>query len=473
MVFLLLFYMIIQLGIGYYVSQKIKNSTDFFLAGRNMPVGIITISLVASWFGAETCIGSSGAVYAQGLSGSRADPFGYSLCLLMMGLFIAAPLWRGGYITLSDFFSQRFGSTAEKLSALILIPSSLVWGAAQVRAFGQVLSTTTEIPVDVTIIFCTVFVVFYTFLGGLLGDIINDVIQAVMIFIGLTVLLVSALYWGGFEWNWISGMNPERLSFLNTDETIFQRLDRWAIPILGSMIAQELISRTLASKSAVAAQRASYYACLVYIVLGSIPVFLGLIGPKLLPGIPHHEEFLSLLSHKYLNSVMQVILIGALISAILSTIDSIFLAIAAIASQNLIHGYVELKTEKQKLYVARLFVVMAAVISYFIAISADGFYQLVQMASSLGTAGIFVVTIVGLWTPWGHSWAAALALLAGLFFFPIAEKALDLQAPFLSTILVSAVFFICGTLIDQRKSTTSVQKTTPPPHSASQTHVQF
>ncbi|MBY0316377.1 MAG: hypothetical protein K2Q26_12695 [Bdellovibrionales bacterium] len=273
MVFLLLFYVFIQLGIGYYVAQKIKNSKDFFLAGRNMPLWIITVSLVASWFGAETCIGSSGAVYANGLSGSRADPFGYSVCLLLMGLLIVVPLWKGGFITLSDFFAKRYGVSVEKLSACILIPSSLLWGAAQVRAFGQILSTTTTIPVELTLIFCTVFVVFYTFLGGLMGDIINDVIQACMILMGLLVLLVSSLYVGGFEWSWISEMNPSRLSFLSTEETLFQRIDRWAIPILGSLIAQELISRTLAAKSAPIARQASFYACFLYLFLGSIPVF--------------------------------------------------------------------------------------------------------------------------------------------------------------------------------------------------------
>lgn len=450
MLFLLMFYMVVQLGIGYYVSQKIKNSTDFFLAGRNMPVGIITVSLVASWFGAETCVGSSGAVYAHGLSGSRADPFGYSVCLFLMGLLIAGPLWKGGYITLSDFFASRYGGWVEKISAFILIPSSLLWGAAQVRAFGQVLSSTTDIPIDMTIIFCTIFVVFYTFLGGLLGDIINDVIQAVMIFIGLIILLVSVIYWGGFEWSWITEMDAQRLSFLNPEENILQRLDRWAVPIFGGLVTQELISRTLASKSESVARKASFYACFMYLFLGSIPVFLGLIGPKLLPSIPHQEEFLSLLSHKYLNPFTQVLLIGALISAILSTIDSIFLAIAAIASQNIFYKLVHARGEKQKLFIARIMVVIAATISYFIAISANGFYHLVIAASSLGTAGILVITLLGLWTPWGKYWAAGSALIVGLLFFPIAEKFLGLQAPFLATMVVATVSFFIGSLMDSK-----------------------
>ena len=144
MIFFIALYLLVQLGICYWVARKVNNSTDFFLAGRSLPTPIVAMSLVASWFGAETCIGSSGAVYDGGLSASRADPFGYSMCLLLMGLLIAAPLWRGGYITLSDFYAERYGTWVEKLTAFVLIPGSLIWAAAQIRAFGQVVSSTTQ-----------------------------------------------------------------------------------------------------------------------------------------------------------------------------------------------------------------------------------------------------------------------------------------------------------------------------------------
>jgi Na+/proline symporter len=450
MIYFIGMFLVAQMGLGYWISKKIKSTRDFFLAGRSLPLPIIAMSLVATWFGAETCIGSSGAVYVHGLSGSRADPFGYSLCLLLMGLLIAAPLWRGGHITLSDFFAKRYGSSTEKLSAIILIPSSLIWAAAQVRAFGQIVSSTTDLPAELTIIFATAFIVIYTLLGGMLGDIISDIFKIIVITIGLTCLTVAVFTHPDFQMSWFTEMNPARYNLMSPLENIFQRLDRWAVPVLGSLVAQELISRTLSAKSPRVAQNSSYLACALYLFLGAMPVFLGLMGPYMLPGVLDQEQFITLLAAKYLHPTMLVVFIGALISAILSTIDTILLSIAALASQNLIQTFIEVKTEKAKLYTARVLVVVTAIAAYLIARSSAGIYPLVEMASSFGTAGLLVVTLIGLWTKWGGAKAATVCLIVGLIFYPLADQFLKLDAPFLSTVLVSFIGFLIGTFMDRR-----------------------
>ena len=71
----------------------------------------------------------------------RADPFGYAICLLLMSLLLAVPLWKSGFTTLGDLFRERFGPRAEKVAVLVMVPSSVMWAGAQVRAFGQVLSS--------------------------------------------------------------------------------------------------------------------------------------------------------------------------------------------------------------------------------------------------------------------------------------------------------------------------------------------
>jgi solute:Na+ symporter, SSS family len=150
LIFIIL-YLSIQLIIAFFISKKIKTEKDFLLAGKNLPLWLLSFSLFATWFGAETCIGTSGAVFKQGLSGSRADPFGYSICLFALGLFLTKQLWQGGYVTLADFFKNRFDSKIEKLGVLIIVPSTLLWGAAQMRAFGQVVSSMTDWDLNTTL----------------------------------------------------------------------------------------------------------------------------------------------------------------------------------------------------------------------------------------------------------------------------------------------------------------------------------
>lgn len=453
MIFLIGLYLLIQLGIGYWVSKKVNNTTDYFLAGRQLSMPLVAISLVATWFGAETCIGSSGAVYTSGLSGSRADPFGYSLCLLLTGLLIAVPMWKGGFITIGDFFSRRFGWFSEKLTVLILVPGSLIWGGAQIRAFGQIISSTTDLPVDITILIATVFIVIYTFQGGLMGDIINDFFQGLIIFTGLTCLLYFTLSSTDFSWSqWWSTTRPERLSFLATDESIWERLDRWAIPILGSLITQELISRTLSAKSPSVAQKACYSACALYCAVGSIPVILGLIGPTLIPNLPDAEKFLPVLAEKYLPPALHVVFIGAIVSALLSTIDSIILSVSALVTQNVLHPFLKNASKRTELTTARLLVIAAAAISYIIAVTSTGIYDLVEMASSFGTAGLLVVTLLGLWTRAGGLWAANLGLFGGAVSYPVAEHLLHWQAPFLVAVVAAFLCFALGWLIEQLPS---------------------
>ncbi|MCB9072227.1 MAG: sodium:solute symporter family protein [Bdellovibrionaceae bacterium] len=443
-------YLLLQMAIGYWVSKKVKNATDFFLAGKQLSLPLVSVSLVATWFGAETCIGSAGAVYAHGLSGSRADPFGYSLCLLFMGFFIAVPMWKGNYITIGDMFARRFGWSTEKLTVLILIPGSLIWGGAQIRAFGQIISSSTELPVDITMLICTIFIVFYTFLGGLLGDMITDFIQGLLVITGLIVLLVTVVYSSDFSFaQWWTHVSPERLSFVAIHESPWQRMDRWAIPILGSLITQELISRTLSAKSPEVARNSSFAACGMYLFAGSIPVILGLIGPELLPHITDQEQFLPELAQKYLHQSTYIIFVGALISALLSTIDSILLSVSAMASQNVFVKYLKHRTKKEELILARFLVIMAALISYMIAISSSGIYSLVEIASSFGTAGLLVAALIGLWSRWGGLWAANFCILTGAIVYPLGSYA-KIPAPFLTAVFAALCSYFLGILAEKR-----------------------
>lgn len=448
MLYFLVVYLGIQFAIGYWVSRRIKNENDFLLAGRHVPGWLLSFSLFATWFGAETCIGTSGEVYASGISGGRADPFGYSLCLVLLGLLIAGRIWNKKYSTLADFYHDRFGKNVEKLAVAILLISSIVWGAAQIRAFGQVIAATTSLPVQSTILIGFVVVVTYSMLGGLLGDILTDFVQGLILIVGLAAILFVIVYQDGFQ-PFIQ--SPERLSLFAPGETFWQRLDRWMIPILGSLVAQESIARVLAAKDIKQARQGTFWASGIYIVVGLIPVALGLIGPTVLPGIEDREHFLISLSEKYLHPAFQMVLVGALVSAILSTVDSILLAGGGLLSHNLLIPLMGLRAEKRKLLYTRLSVVLIALIALAIAWMSDGIYELVESASSLGTAGILVITLFGLWTSFGGPVSAIAALVLGVVTMPIAENILEIEAPFMASIALAAIGYVALSQIKNLK----------------------
>ena len=434
-------YILIQLVIGIVVSRKINNEDDYLLAGRSLGTGLATLSVFATWFGAETCIGAAGAVYEKGLSGATIDPFGYSLCLVVMGLLFSIPLWRRQMTTLADLFKQRYSVNIERLAVLMMVPGTIMWAAAQIRAFGQVLSSTGGFQVELAISCAAAVVIIYTLYGGLLADVITDAVQGVALIIGLMILLVLVVEANGGWQAAISKIEPERLRFFSESSTPswLDTVELWAIPVCGSLMSQELVSRVLASRSPEIARRACVGGGLLYLAVGLIPVATGLLGYELLPNLSHPEQILPQLAQTYLSSFLYVIFAGALISAILSTVDSALLAASALISHNLIVPVLGHPDERRKVLIARGAVMVCGFIAYGLALHAGRVYTLVEEASAFGSAGVITVVVFGLFTRFGGSLSAGAGLISGLAMWIAGNYWLELQTPYLWS-LGAAIF---------------------------------
>lgn len=435
----------LQLLIGLWASRRVSSEADYFVAGRSLGLPLVTMSLMATWFGAETCLGASGAIYAKGLSGGRADPFGYTLCLVLVGVLLAGRLSQGRFLTLGDVYRERFGVRAERLAVLVLVPSSLTWGAAQVRAFGQVLAVTGALDVRTAIVTAAALVILYTFLGGLMGDVLTDFVQGGLLAIGLVALFVVCLVnlpdAGEEPARWAVALRSERLSLVPADESLWVQVDRWSVPILGSLVAQELIARVLAARSPSIARRGALLGAGLYLVLGAIPVTLGLLGPVLLPELADPEQLLPSLAAAHFPRVLSLLFSCVLLAAILSTIDSILLCVSALLSHNLLVPVFQVQREGAKVWLGRGVVVAAGAVCLSVALAAESIYELVVTASALGTAGVLVTTLVALFGKRPNETAALAALAVGALGTPIAEYVAGVPAPFLTSVACAALAY--------------------------------
>jgi len=443
-------YLAVQFAIGAWIARRVHSETDYLLAGRSIGPFLATFSIFATWFGAETCIGSSAEIYQHGLSGGRADPFGYAICLVLMGLLLAAPLWRRGIVTLGDLYRSRYGVAVEKFAVLVMIPTSLMWAAAQMKAFAAVLGSVAGLPTDATLAIGAAVVIGYTTLGGLRADIITDLVQGIALIIGLGVLLVAGISAAGGIGAGFGAVEPARLSLVGEGESWLARIDAWAVPVVGSLIAQELISRMLACRSAGTARVSTFGGAGIYLAVGGIPVLLALLGPALVPDLDDPEQFLSQLARLHLPSVLFVLFSGALISAILSTVDSALLAIGSFVSQNLVRPAADDPERRRELRIARLSVVAAGFVAYGIARFGGSIYDLVENASSFGSAGIVVITAFALRGRLGGSIAAISALAAGVLAKPAAER-IGLEAPYLTALAVAVLSYLAAAAIERSR----------------------
>ncbi|MFN0022345.1 MAG: sodium:solute symporter family transporter [Parvularculaceae bacterium] len=421
-------YVLVQVAIGIWAGRGAKSTTDYYLGGRRVGFLPLMMSIFATWFGAETILGSAAAINEGGLSGARAEPFGYALCLTLMAIFVAGPIRRSNYVTISDFFRERFGKAAEFYSAVISVIISVIWAGAQLLAIAAILETVVGIPGLVTLLAAAAIVILYCYFAGLNGDIATDVVQGIFLITGVVILFMAVAAEAGGLTALLGAIKPEQLRLVAPGETLFARIDNWMIPVIGSLVTQEVITRFLAARSTSVARAACFSAGALYLALGMLPVLIGLAGPTLaIPGA-EGDNFIPAVALTLLPQAMAIVLVGALFSAILSTVDSNLLAVSSLVSINILRKGRARRTDAEQLGVARLTTVAAGLGALAVALSGSNIYELLAMTSIFGQGGIMVATMIGLRSSFGGPGAALAAIfgcvvfnLATLLVMPMAE----------------------------------------------------
>lgn len=445
-------YVLAQVVIGILASRKISSEDDYLLAGRTLGPGLATFSLFATWFGAETCINSAGQVYADGLSGGAAEPFAYGLCVLFMGLVFATRLWRRGITTIADLFRQRYSPGVEKVVIFVSVLGSILWAAAQIRAFGHILDNLSEWGLRNCMIVATIAVLAYTVTGGLRADVVTDLIQGIVIILGLGVLVwVVGAHLGGFREAWAS-VPVERLNPFGGTLPVLERIETWVVPIFGSVMAQELISRVLACRSPNVARQAAVSGGSLYLLVGLMPVGLGLLGLQLLPGLDDPEQFLPELARQHLAPVLYVIFVGALVSAILSTVDSTLLAGAAVLAHNLVIPAVRGMSDRDKVLANRIGVLVCGVAALLLALSSDSIHSLIEASSAIGGGGLFVLFAVGQFTTVGGRASAYAALIASAATWMFMSWVMKSNWSYTASLLVAAAAYFVVAALSRKSS---------------------
>lgn len=441
MLLLLLGLIVLQILVGVFAARSIRSEDDFLVAGRRLGLFLASTSIFATWFGAESCVGAAGAAYRQGVSATTTEPFAYGICLVLMGAWFAKQLWQQRVTTLADMFALRFGRSTERIAACLLLPSSVLWAAAQVRAFGHVVAVNSDgwfTPESATALAAAVAVA-YTVTGGMLADVYTDVVQGILLLVGLVVLGFAC--WHAMpttaETPWVTAATPPSLCHV---------LESWAIPICGSIVAQEALSRSLAARSASTARKAAIIGGCAYIAVGLIPLGLGVVGARLLPGLEDPESILPELSRRLLPQALNLLFAGALISAILSTVDSCLLVVASTVTHNLWpqpRGPVNLVTPLRR---ARAVVVAAGVVAFALATTQLDVKQLVEEASGFASAGVFVIAVMGTHSAFGGRIAANCSLLVGLLAWLIGRHLCSswLELPYLVSLTAAAAGYAAG-----------------------------
>lgn len=419
-------YMLAMYAIGYIAQRRVRNVDDYVLAGRRLPVSLTTITIIATWFGAESLMTTADEVAEQGWRGALLDPIGISLCLLLTGLLVAGPMWRMNLMTIPDFFRERYGQLAEVLASLVLVPSYFGWIAAQYVALATIMTQIYGLTVEHWIILIAIGGTGYAMMGGMWSITWTDTLQLLLIVFGLIVLgfeILRTLGQGSLDAGMLRlRMDSPASHWRLTDPDTYTRdmlaaVSALAIGALGNLPVQDLMQRVFSAKSPRVASIACYLGAAGYLAMCLLPVATGLAAGLILSEVPE-EGVMTAIASQLLSAPLLIIFLLAVVSAVLSTIVSAVMAPAAVLAHNLLQPAIAARYgalgERQELRLLRGSAVAVAAASVALALSGQGAYELVQSSYAMSLVGMFVPFMAGIYLRSVPAAAANGSLIVGI-----------------------------------------------------------
>lgn len=384
---------------------------------------LCSVTIVATWFGGGSMMGGAGASYQGGLLAVVADPFGAALCLLLVGFFFVRIFRRLRLLTVIDFFESRYGKTAATIAAIGSISSNIGWTGGLLVAFGVIFQTLTNIPLETGILGGAVVVFLYTSIGGMWAVAMTDFVQMIVIVLGLLVLLVVVLVDVG-GWSSVTAQLPEGTFRLLPEEADAPQwlnyFRAWVIFGLADVSAQTLMQRAASARNEQVAQNSFYIAGIAHLIIGLIPVVLGIIASVTMVGLVSPETIIPELALTHLHPIAIAIFVGALLAAIMSSADSALLAAATVFSVNVLPLFRRGITDKQRLFATRLAIPVLGCISIYVALRVQLIYDLILDANSVILVCVTVPFIAGLWWKKANRSAALASMASGFLLWLIA-----------------------------------------------------
>jgi Na+/proline symporter len=456
-------YLGVSIAIGLAAALRVHSARDYITAGRHLPFYVVFAAVFATWFGAETVLGISATFVREGAAGLISDPFGASLCLVLVGLFFARPLYRMNLLTIGDFYRQRYDRRLELIASICIALSYLGWVSAQITALGLVFNVLSDsyISTQWGMIMGASVVLVYTLFGGMWSVAVTTFIQMIVIVLGLFYIawLVSDMAGGAAtvvghaaaagKLDLLPKFSPvELIGFVAALVTMG----------LGSIPQQDVFQRVNASRTENVAVYGTLFGGIGYFVFAAVPLFLvhaaTLIDPKMVADLidTDPQRILPTLIIDHLPFAAQLVFYGALLSVIMSTASGTLLAPSVTIAENVLKDQFRSLTDRQFLWITRAVVVAFGVLVTAYALFTDAtIHKMVENAYKVTLVAAFVPLAAGIYWRRATRQGALLASTAGLVTWIGLELVLPdgVVPPQFAGLLASIAGMVCGSLLPQ------------------------
>ncbi|MBU0980968.1 MAG: sodium:solute symporter family protein [Nanoarchaeota archaeon] len=377
-------YFILIIIIGYVVKRRVRNITDYFLAGRRLTLPIFVATLVSTWYGGILGVGELSFNY--GMVNWLTQGFFWYLSYLFFAFFLANRIRRSGLFTVPDQLERFYDKRARLLGAFFNF--IMVTPAPYVLSLGVIFSLIFGWPAWAGILLGTLVAVFYTLRGGFLGVIYTDFIQFFLMVTGVALVIPFAVSkFGGISF---LKANLPATHFTLTGEWTTQMILVWGFIAFWTLVDPSFYQRCYAAKDDKVPKRGILLAIVFWGLFDVCTTFTGMYARAAMPTIDPLTAY-PVFAAAVLPIVLKGLFFAGLIATVMSTIDSF----TFLGAMNIAHDYYKRiinpkASEKSVMRVTKVGIVMTALLALVLAFF---FESVVSMWYTIGTIGISALLI--------------------------------------------------------------------------------
>jgi SSS family solute:Na+ symporter len=354
--------------IGIFAARNVRNTLDYFLAGRQAGLWGITATLIGTQLGSGLLLGTAEKSYEYGFFG-----IGYTLSIaigfLLLSSGIAAQLQTLNIKTTAELFLVRYHSPllhkCASLFSIITLSGILMGQMVASKALLAGILAGSTIPLLLLFIIVWSSIIIYTFAGGLNAVIRADTFRVVFIIVIYGILFLYLLWSQPSAWFTTQALTTQKTLFTLDTAGINNFVGILIMPALFSLIEQDLAQRFFAARTAKIAAAAAVLAGLFMLLFAAVPVFLGMLAKVAAIDIGATNPLIATLRY-YSNDVFFSLGVCGVIAAIASTSDSLLCAISSNIAQDFEFSFFNTSKLRTAQLVSALVGISAASIAYVI-----------------------------------------------------------------------------------------------------------
>ena len=440
-------YMALVIGIGIYFSKKNKNADDFYLGGRKLGPLVTAMSAEASDMSSWLLMGLPGVAYISGIADAGWTAIGLAIGTYINWLIVAKRLRRysqraGNAITIPEFFKNRFGDDKNitlGIAALAIFIFFIPYTGSGFAACGKLFSTLLGVDYLPAMIVSAVIIVLYTMLGGFLAASFTDLIQSIVMTIALIIVVIFGVsVAGGFDAVIDNAKSiPGYLSMTEMGDIVSGQSSPYGILTIISTLAwglgyfgmPHILLRFMGTADENKIKTSRRIASIWVVISMTVAIFIGIIGYAMsvkgsLPLFSTTAEaetaiinIATLLSENGFGfALIAGVIIAGILACTMSTSDSQLLAASSSVSQNLLIDVLHIKMDdKKKLLVARITVVVIAIVGVIIAWNPESsVFKIVSFAWAGFGATFGPLMLFALFWRRTNKWGAIAGMISGL-----------------------------------------------------------